>query len=288
MKREHLRSLAMLMSLVTVLAVSPVLADSATRQCSTIVYRGQLNLLSGEPAASDGPYTKTMHFRVYDGESATEPVWKVDSISVKVNADGSFITAFGDEALAALIATGKVTHVGVAIGTRADRAVELKPRRELRPVAAVHRALVAEGAAADARIGTLVTDQALVASNVTVARLAASGTVTAPGAGPVKVTPLTVGEGETTTLLRGKGVHAFGTNTVTLADVGSVARGDLLGSPAPADGFVLISSKQEGERALRIPAVVQYCRAGEQVRAPTSEPGGVKVTFFPFIGKEGK
>lgn len=288
MKREHLRSLAMLMSLVTVLAVSPVLADSATRQCSTIVYRGQLNLLSGEPASNNDPYTKTMHFRVYDGESATEPLWKVDRISVKVNADGSFITAFGDEALAALIATGKVTHVGVAIGSQAGRAVELKPRRELRPVAAVNRALMAEGAAPDVRVGNLATEQALTAADVTVSRFEATGTVTAPGAGPVKVTPLTVGEGETTTLLRGSGVTVFGAKTETLADVDSAVRGQVLGSPAPADGFALISSKQGGARNLRIPAVVQYCRAGESVRAPTTEPGGVKVTFFPFIGKEGK
>jgi hypothetical protein len=34
--------------------------------------------------------------------------------------------------------------------------------------------------------------------------------------------------------------------------------------------------------------VIQYCRKGEYVRAPASEPDGVKVTFFPFVGKEGK
>ena len=288
MKRKHLMSLVTLLSLATVLVALSARADGSAGACSKLVYRGQLNLLSGEPASNNDPYTKTMHFRVYDGESATEPVWKVDRIDVKVNADGSFITAFGDEALAALIATGKATHVGVAIGTRADRAVELKPRRELRPVAAVNRALVAEGAAPDVRVGNLATEQALTAADVTVSRFEATGTVTAPGAGPVKVTPLTVGEGETTTLLRGSGVTVFGAKTETLADVDSAVRGQVLGSPAPADGFALISSKQGGARNLRIPAVVQYCRAGEQVRAPTSEPGGVKVTFFPFIGKEGK
>jgi len=32
---------------------------------------------------------------------------------------------------------------------------------------------------------------------------------------------------------------------------------------------------------------VQYCRKDEKVRAPTSDDGGLKVTFYPFIGKEG-
>ena len=103
-----------------------------------LVYRGQLNLLgSDNPATAAQKYTKKMHFKVYDEESATTPVWKVDDMDVTVNRDGSFMAEFGDEALAALIATGVVTHVGVAIGENA--AIELKPRRELRPVAAVNR-----------------------------------------------------------------------------------------------------------------------------------------------------
>jgi len=32
--------------------------------------------------------------------------------------------------------------------------------------------------------------------------------------------------------------------------------------------------------------VVQYCRKGESVRAPTSDAGGLKVTFFPFVGND--
>ena len=88
-----------------------------------------------------------MHFRVYDGEEATTPLWKTNDLQVTVNADGSFVQAFGDETLAALIATGSVTHVGLALGSSADTAVELKPRRALRPVAAVNRAITAEGAA---------------------------------------------------------------------------------------------------------------------------------------------
>lgn len=70
-----------------------------------------------------------MHFRVYDGAEATTPLWKIDDQEVTVNADGSFVHAFGDETLAALIATGRVTHVGLAIGTSASLATELKPRR---------------------------------------------------------------------------------------------------------------------------------------------------------------
>ena len=157
-----------------------------------LVYRGQLTKLGkDEPPASDGGYTKTMHFRVYDDESAETPIWKVDNQTVNVNKDGSFVATFGDDTLAELIATGSVTHVGVAIGASA---IELKPRRALRPVAAVNRALVAEAAGKDPRIGNLVTENALAANNVTISQLEVAGTVTAPGAGPVEVSPVVVGK----------------------------------------------------------------------------------------------
>ena len=255
-----------------------------------LVYRGQLNLLTGEPAVNNIAYTKTMHFRVYDGAEATTPLWSIDNQEVTVNADGSFVHAFGDEALAALIATGKVTHVGLAIGPSAGFATELKPRRELRPVAAVNRALTAEGAALDIRIGNLVTENALVAADATVSHLEVAGTVNAPGAGKVSVSPLVVGPDERTRLLRGKGVRVFSRENptnLTVAVSGAVLRGQVLAT-APSDGIALISCKATGERALRCPAVIQYCRKGESVRAPTSDADGLKVTFFPFIGKEGK
>ena len=54
------------MMMAAVAAVTAV-AEPAARECSTIVYRGQLNLLSGEAAESDEAYVKRMHFRVYDG-----------------------------------------------------------------------------------------------------------------------------------------------------------------------------------------------------------------------------
>ena len=201
-----------------------------------------------------------------------------------MNADGSFVHAFGDEALAALLATGTVTHVGLALGSSADTAVELKPRRELRPVAAVNRAITAEGAAPDIRIGSLATENAIVAADATVSSLEVAGTVTAPGAGKVEVSPLVVGPEERTRLLRGGGVSVFSTAApAELATVTPALRGQVL-AKAPSDGIALISSSASGERALRCPAVVQYCRAGEGVRAPTSDDGGLKVTFFPFIG----
>ena len=255
-----------------------------------LVYRGQLTLLGTDsPATDTQTYTKTMHFRVYDGESATTPVWQIDNQTVTVNKDGSFMATFGDEALAALIATGAVTHVGVAIGPNAGQAIELKPRRELRPVAAVNRALVAEAAGKDSRVGNLVTENALAANNVTISQLEVAGTVTAPGAGPVDVSPVVVGERETLTLLRGGGVNVFSKNRVDLGTTANVQRGQKIGSgPAPSDGFALITSSKSGARGLRIPGVIQYCRKGEYVRAPASEPDGVKVTFFPFVGKEGK
>ena len=255
-----------------------------------LVYRGQLNLLTGEPAVHDTTYTKKMHFRVYDGSEATTPLWqtKPDGVDVTVNADGSFVHAFGDETLAALIATGSVSHVGLALGNTASLATELKPRRELRPVAAVNRALAAEGAALDIRIGNLVTENAVVAADATVSHLEVAGAVTAPGAGKVSVSPLALGAGERTQLLRGKGVKALSSAKPTvLVTSGAVLRGDVLAT-APADGIALVSSCATGDRALRCPAVVQYCRKDEKVRAPTSDAGGLKVTFFPFVGKEGR
>ena len=250
-----------------------------------LVYRGQLTALgTDDPPASDGKYEKTMHFRVYDDESAETPLWKIDNQTVTVNKDGSFVATFGDDTLAELIATGTVTHVGVAIGSSA---IELKPRRALRPVAVVNRALVAEGAGKDPRIGNLVTENALAANNVTISRLEVYDTVTAPGAGKVDVSPVVVGERETLTLLRGDGVKVFSKNRIDLGTTDNVQRGQKIGSSAaPSDGIALISSRKEGTRGLRIPGVIQYCRKGDWVRAPASEPDGVKVTFFPFVGKE--
>ncbi|MBQ3345211.1 MAG: hypothetical protein IJG84_25205, partial [Kiritimatiellae bacterium] len=248
-----------------------------------LVYRGQLTKLGTDDVpASDESYTKTMHFRVYDDESAETPVWKADNQTVNVNKDGSFVATFGDETLAELIATGSVTHVGVAIG---DSAIELKPRRALRPVAVVNRALVAEAAGKDPRVGNLITENALAANDVTISRLEVAGTVTAPGAGPVDVSPVVVGERETLTLLRGDGVNVFSKNRIDLGETANVLRGQKIGSrAAPSDGIALITSSKTGLRGLRIPGVIQYCREGEWVRAPASEPEGVKVTFFPFIG----
>ncbi|MBQ6246640.1 MAG: InlB B-repeat-containing protein, partial [Kiritimatiellae bacterium] len=71
-----------------------------------LVYRGQLNLLAGGPAVNDEKYVKRMHFRVYDDAEAPTPLWSIDDQDVTVNADGSFVHSFGDDALAALIATG--------------------------------------------------------------------------------------------------------------------------------------------------------------------------------------
>ena len=254
-----------------------------------LVYRGQLNLLTGDPAVNDTTYTKRMHFRVYDGSEATTPLWQTgnEGVDVTVNADGSFVYSFGDDNLAALIATGRVTHVGLALGATASTAVEMKPRRELRPVAAVNRALTAEGAALDIRIGNLATENSLVAADATVSKLEVAGTVNAYGAGKVSVSPLTIGPAERTKLLRGKGVKVFSEAkpTVLSTPAGAILRGQELAT-APSDGIALISSKATGNRALRCPAVIQYCRKGEKVRAPTSDAGGLKVTFFPFVGND--
>ena len=281
MKTNLLRIFA---AIAAVAAGATLPAAAETRDCSTIVYRGQLNLLSGGAATNDAAYEKTMHFRVYDGAEATQPLWTAAPRQVTVNADGSFVAAFGDETLAALIATGRVTHVGVAIGDSAELAVELKPRRDLRPVAAVNRALTAEGAAVDIRVGNLVTENALAVTDATVSMLEVAGTVNAPGAGKVAVSPLVVGANERTRLMRGKGVKVFSREKPTvLATVPSALRGQILAT-APADGIALVSSSDFGQRALRCPAVVQFCRKDEKIRAPTSDDGGLNVTFFPFVG----
>jgi len=226
-----------------------------------------------------------MHFRVYDDAEAPTPLWSIDDQDVTVNADGSFVHMFGDDALAALIATGRVSHVGLAIGPSASLATELKPRRALRPVATVNRALTADGAALDVRVGSLTTENALVAADATVSELEVAGRVTAPGAGKVEVSPLVIGPEERTRLMRGSGVRVFSRNApAELGTVPSALRGQVLAT-APSDGIALITSSAGGSRALRCPAVVQYCRAGESVRAPTSDAGGLKVTFFPFVGK---
>jgi hypothetical protein len=255
--------------------------DSAAK----LVYRGQLNLLGTDaPATNATAFTKTMHFKVYDDEAAETPVWQALDQTVRVSRDGSFTAVFGDETLAALIATGKVTHVGVSIGPNAGQAIELKPRRALRPVAAVNRALAAEAAGKDPRVGNLVTENALAANHVTVSMLEVAGTVTAPGAEAVSVAPVVVGEHETLTLLRGDGMHVFSGQRVDLGTTGPVQRGQKVGNPAPSDGIALIASCKGGTRGLRIPGVIQYCRKGECARAPATEPDGVKVTFFPFAG----
>ena len=103
---------------------------------------------------------------------------------------------------------------------------------------------------------------------------------------PVVVSPVVVGDRETLTLFRGDGVNVFSTNRVDLGTSDNVLRGQMIGTKAaPSDGFALITSRKEGTRGFRIPGVIQYCRKGEWVRAPASEPDGVKVTFFPCVGK---
>ena len=255
------------------------------------VYRGQLNTLSGQPAEGDSgaTYTKTMHFRVYDGDSSTIPLWQSGARTVTVNADGSFVYKFGDDALTGLIATGRVSHVGVALGNNADTAVELKPRSALSSVSAVNRALAAEGAAVDVRIGNLVTENALVAADATFSHLDITGTVDAP-ATEVSVSPLTLGAGDRTRLLRGSGVNLFSSEnpTVLKSNTGAVMKGQYLNTTAPYNGVVLFATAASGDRGLRCPAVVQFCRAGEKLHAPTSDLDGLKVIFFPFIGKEGE
>ena len=72
----------LLISIATLAAcAAAAFADGSALDCSTIVYRGQLELLSGDGAATNAmAYVKTMHFRVYDDAEAATPLWKVDNV----------------------------------------------------------------------------------------------------------------------------------------------------------------------------------------------------------------
>ena len=91
----------------------------------------------------------------------------------------------------------------------------------------------------------------------------------------MKPTPV---EDYETTVVRGKQVNVLAA-PVNKATVESPFRGQALWT-ADANGMVLIHSSGEGRTSFRIPGVVQFVRAGDIVRAPTSETGAVSVEFY--------
>ena len=251
-----------------------------------VVYRGQLiNGANGEKLTYDTATNVEMTFRAYDGDDGNaQELWCSDvsdgvrgtrRLKVPVNPDGSFACTLGNDALIANIVTGKVTHVGVTI---ADSTAEVSPRRMLVPIASVTRALLAEGVAKNAVVGTFGAEN-LYAGNLAVETLEAKVAVVGRSANGVTVKPTPVEDYETT-IVRGEQVNVLSA-PVNKATVTSPFRGQALWT-ADANGMVLIHSSGKDRSSFRIPGVVQFVRAGDIVRAPTSETGAVSVEFYGY------
>lgn len=254
-----------------------------------IVYRGTLvNGTTGEAAnLGDAPVTKTMVFAAYDSDDPNaRPKWASGPTNVTVNTDGSFEVALGDDVLWSFVASGTVTHVGMALygGNPPKLLPEITPRRAIRPLAAVNRAFAAEGAAADISIGTLQTKN-LVANLLAVETLEASAAVTGSRTQGIGVGRFTVAKDERTRVV-GREVTMFNPPG-RVATVRDPVRGQALWT-ATGNGTVLVHTTAAGDRrTLRIPGVVQMVRKGDVVRAPCSEQGDVSVEFYPFAGNRG-
>ncbi|MBQ9727606.1 MAG: hypothetical protein IJV65_08905, partial [Kiritimatiellae bacterium] len=167
-----------------------------------LVYRGVLTNF-GEWTSG---LKKNMNVKVYDSASATTPLWSGDVADVPINPDGSFEAVFGNNELAYAFASNNLTHVELTVG---DALSPLAPRRAFASVATVNRALVAEGAASDIKVGTLGAN-AIVAEKVVAGSLEASGTVRVEGSVSVEVKPFDIERGQETTIWRGAGVTAWG------------------------------------------------------------------------------
>ena len=237
-----------------------------------LVYRGVLTNF-GEWSSG---LKKTMHVKVYDSASAAEPLWSGDAADVPINPDGSFEAVFGNDELALAFASNNVTHVELTVG---DSLSPLAPRRAFASVASVNRALVAEGAASDIKVGTLGAN-AIVAEKITAASLEASETVRVEGSVSVEVKPFDIERGRETTIWRGAGVSVWG-NSRHIQDFDNVVAGQRLWI-ADSDGVVMIHCSGSSRSTLRIPATIQFVRPGDEVRAPTYENGKVTVTFWSY------
>ena len=261
-------------------SVTVVAAENAAER-PVVIYRGQLiNGANGEKLSYGSGTTMPMTFRAYDGDdSNAHELWCSDGDKtrqqVSVNPDGSFACTLGDDALIANIVTGKVTHIGVTI---ANSTTEVSPRRMLVPLASVTRALLAEGVAKNAVVGTFGAEN-LHAGNLAVETLEAKVAVVGRSANGVTVKPTPVEDYETT-VVKGSRVNVLAA-PVNKATVESPFRGQALWT-ADANGMVLIHSSGKDRSSFRIPGVVQFVRAGDIVRAPTSETGAVSVEFYGY------
>ena len=237
-----------------------------------LVYRGVLTNF-GEWTSG---LKKDMNVKVYDSASATTPLWSGEVADVPINPDGSFEAVFGNDELASAFASHDVTHVELTVG---DALSPLAPRRAFASVASVNRALVAEGAASDIKVGTLGAN-ALVAEKITAGSLEATGTVRVEGSVSVEVKPFNIERGQETTIWRGAGVSAWG-ESKRVATANGVVAGQKLWT-ADCEGVAVIHATGSNRSTLRIPATIQFVRPGDEVRAPTWENGEVSVTVWEY------
>ena len=237
-----------------------------------LVYRGVLTNF-GEWSSG---LKKNMNVKVYDSASAATPLWSGDVADVPINPDGSFEAVFGNDELALAFASNNLTHVELTVG---DSLSPLAPRRAFASIASVNRALVAEGAASDIKVGTLGAN-AIVAEKITAGSLEASEMVRVEGSVSVEVKPFDIDSRQETTIWRGAGVSVWG-DSKHIQSFDNVVAGQLLWT-ADSDGVVMIHATGKTRSALRIPATIQFVRPGDEVRAPTYENGKVSVTFWGY------
>ena len=237
-----------------------------------LVYRGVLTNF-GEWSSG---LKKNMTVKVYDSASAATPLWSGDVANVPINPDGSFEAVFGNDELALAFASNNLTHVELTVG---DSLSPLAPRRAFASIASVNRALVAEGAASDIKVGTLGAN-AIVAEMITAGSLEASEMVRVEGSVSVEVKPFDIKPGQETTIWRGAGVSVWG-DSEFIKKFDNVVAGQWLWT-SDREGVVMIHATGKTRSTLRIPATIQFVRPGDEVRAPTYENGEVSVTVWGY------
>lgn len=257
---------------VTLYAQWQPVASTPEGGITRLVYRGVLTNF-GEWSSG---LKKTMHVKVYDSASAATPLWSGDAANVPINPDGSFEAVFGNDELALAFASNNLTHVELTVG---DSLSPLAPRRAFASIASVNRALVAEGAASDIKVGTLGAN-AIVAEKITAGSLEASETVRVEGSVSVEVKPFDIASRQETTIWRGAGVSVWG-DSEFIKKFDNVVAGQWLWT-ADREGVAMIHATGKTRSTLRIPATIQFVRPGDEVRAPTYENGEVSVTVWGY------
>ena len=269
MKKAIFKTLA---AVVALSAATAMAASDSKGDVTKFVYRGVLTNFG----TWSKDLKKDMTVSLYESSSASTPLWSGEATDVVINPDGSFEAVFGNDALAIAFASNNLTHVELKVGVALS---PLAPRRELTSVASVNRALVAEGAADDIKIGTLGAN-AIVAEKVEATSLEASEMVRVEGSASVEVRPFDVANGQETTIWRGAGVTAWG-DKARVATANDVVAGQLLWT-ADREGVAMIHATGSSRTALRIPATIQFVRPGDEVRAPTWQNGEVTVTVWGY------